>query len=78
MKLSFLGMLTLAACGSTQPAADHPNPAAAECVAHRTAAQLACSDPAISKTEAEADACRAKVKAEVDCTKDGGTDAAHD
>jgi hypothetical protein len=73
MKLSFIGMLTIAACGSTQPSASQPNPAAAECVAHRTAAQLACTDPAISKTQAEVDACRAKVQAEVDCTKDAGT-----
>lgn len=78
MKLALASLFALAACGSSQPAADHPNPAAAQCVAHRTAAQLACTDPAISKTQADVDACRAKVQAEVDCTKDGGTDGSHD
>lgn len=63
------------ACGNTQ-SSQTPNPAAAECVVHRTAKQLECVD--LFDTKLEINACRDKVKAEIDCTKDGGSDGSAD
>ena len=62
-------MCFLLACGSSQSTTNQPNPLAAECVAHRTADQIACDD--IFNTKAEIDACRVKVQLKIDCT-DGG------
>ena len=62
------------ACGNSQ-GAQAPDPEAAKCVSHRTAKQLECVD--LYQTRVEIDACRNKVKAEIDCT-DGGADGSHD
>ena len=64
-------ILALIVACSSSGASSPPNPAAAECVAHRTAKQLECVD--LFTTKLEINACRDKVKAEIDCTKDGGT-----
>jgi len=61
-------VVMVSAC--SQKAARTPDPEAAECIAHRTAKQLECDD--LFKTRAEIDACRAKVRAEIECVKDGG------
>lgn len=67
-----LGVAILAAaCGNGQPAAQPLDKAAALCVSHRTAKLLACDD--IYNTRPEIDACKAVVKASIDCTKDAGT-----
>jgi len=69
--LLFVGALL--AAGVTQAcshASSSPIPAAAACVAHRTELQLACVD--MYQTRPEIDACRARVQAEHDCTKDAG------
>lgn len=63
---------SLTACPTPGPVA--PDTAAALCISHRTAKQLACVD--IYATKPEIDACRAKVRAELDCTADAGLDAA--
>lgn len=61
--------MVFAGCGSPSVP---PNIPAAECVSHRTAKQLECVD--LNQSKEAIDACRAKVRAELDCMKDGGTD----
>lgn len=61
--------LVLCACGGQ--ATQQPNLAAAGCVSHRTAKELECVD--LNPDKPTIDACRAKVQAEIDCAKDGGT-----
>ncbi len=66
----FAGGIIAVACATAQ--APQPNIAGAECVTHRTALQLACVD--MYDAGADIDACRARVKAAIDCTRatDGG------
>lgn len=74
-RLVFIIVLAIA-CGNSQ-GSQAPNPAAAECVAHRTTKQLECVD--LYQTKAEIDACRNKVKAEIECVDAGVTDGgSHD
>lgn len=62
-------MLALAiACGNSQ-GAQSPDPEAAKCVSHRTAKQLECVD--LFQTKLEIDACRDKVKSEIQCVDAG-------
>ena len=63
--------ILFAACGNGQPAAQPLDKAAALCISHRTAKELACVD--IYATRPDIDACRAKVRAEQDCTLDAGS-----
>ena len=61
-------IVLLAHCGVQAPTP--ANVAGAECVTHRTALQLSCID--LYDSGADIDACRARVKAAIDCVKDGG------
>ena len=66
-----LPMLLLVACSPTS--AKSPTLVAGECIAHRTALQLACVSANPAKIDS--DACRARVQAEHDCTvTDGGVE----
>lgn len=57
-----------AACGSSSAAP--PDVAGAACVSHRTIRQLECVD--LNPDKASIELCRAKVRADLDCTRDGG------
>lgn len=66
MKYGKLIFISLVACGSTSKP-NAPNPEAAFCIGHRTAMQIECGD--LARTREEADTCKAKIRADLDCTK---------
>ncbi|MFI4978541.1 MAG: hypothetical protein ACHQC8_07710 [Solirubrobacterales bacterium] len=67
--VTICALVVLDACAPSSSGASAPNPAAAECVAHRTVKELECVD--LYSTKALIDTCRAQVQAAINCV-DGG------